>query len=98
MNRKMQKSNSTHTLYRSKASSMVGSSSLKATQTKFKVHFPFFSPLHSVDSNLENKFLSEAKNWHERRAINPPKRRSFHTSCIYDNYLYIFCDIFSLKN
>ena len=86
----MQKSNSTHTLYRSKASSMVGSSSLKATQTKFKVHLPFFSPLHSVDSNLENKFLSEAKNWHERRAINPPKRRSFHTSCIYDNYLYIF--------
>ena len=83
----MQKSNSTITLFKGKGS---GSSSLKATQTKFKMHLPFFASFHG-DQAKEEQFLSEAKNWHEKRTLNPPKRRSFHTSFIYDNFLYIFC-------
>ena len=90
MNRKMQKSSSSISLFKSKGPSSVGGSSLKATQTKFKMHLPFFASLHQEHPDNE-KYLSEAKNWHEKRALNPPKRRSFHTSCIYDNYLYIFC-------
>ena len=89
--RKIQKSNSTQTLYQSKNSiSMRGSSStLKVTQTKTKFHEPFYSALHG-SQNEEKQYLSKAKKWSEKRALNPPNRRAFHTSCIYNNYLYIF--------
>ena len=107
MSRKFQKSSSTHTLFKSKISGSVGApSSLKATQTKFKFHEPFFSSLHG-EINEENQYLSETQKWKEKKALNPPKRRSFHTSCIYDNYIYIFggkditegklCDIMRLN-
>lgn len=107
MSRKFQKSSSTHTLFKSKISGSVGApSSLKATQTKFKFHEPFFSSLHG-QINEENQYLSETQKWKEKKALNPPKRRSFHTSCIYDNYIYIFggkditegklCDIMRLN-
>ena len=92
MSRKLQKSQSTHSVLKSKGSGSVGqiSTSVKPTQSaKFKFHEPFFSSLHG-DSNEENPYLSETKKWSEKRVLNPPRRRSFHTSCIYDNYLYIF--------
>ena len=87
----MQKSYSTQSIYKSKASGSVGgvTTSLKATQTKFKFYEPFFSSLHG-SPNEENPYLSETKNWSEKRVLNPPKRRSFQTSCIYNDYLYIF--------
>ena len=90
MSRKFQKSSSTHTLFKSKISGSVGApSSLKATQTKFKFHEPFFSSLHG-QINEENQYLSETQKWKEKKALNPPKRRSFHSSCIYDNYIYFW--------
>ena len=85
----MQKSYSTQSIYKSKASGSVANSSLKVTQTNIKFHEPYFSPLHKV-SDDENTYESVTKFWSEKRALRPPKRRSFHTSCIYSNYLYIF--------
>ena len=91
MSRKLQKSYSTQSIYKSKVSGSVGgvSTSLKATQTKFKFYEPYFSSLHP-SPNEDNQYLSQTKNWHENRTSNPPKRRSFHTSCIYDGYYYVF--------
>ena len=92
MSRRIQKSQSTQSIFKSKGSGSVGgiSTTLKNTQsTKFKFHEPFYSSLHG-DPNEENPYSSETKKWKEERVLNPPKRRSFHTSCIYDNYLYIF--------
>ena len=91
--RKIQKSNSTQSLYKTKGSGTLrgsSSSSLKITQTKYKFREPFYSALHGAQDE-ENPYLSETKKWSERRALNPPKRRAFHTSCIYNDYLYIFC-------
>ena len=69
MSRKLQKSQSTHSVLKSKGSGSVGqiSTSVKPTQSaKFKFHEPFFSSLHG-DSNEENPYLSETKKWSEKR-------------------------------
>ena len=92
MSKRIRKSQSTQSVLKSKRTGSVGgqSTTLKNTQTiKFKFHEPFYSSLHG-DPKKENPYSSQTKNWKEKRVLNPPKRRSFHTSCIYDNFLYIF--------
>ena len=92
MSRRMQKLNSTGSIFKTKSSgtNVAASASFKnSSQAKLKFHEPYFSSLHN-DNKDENQYLSEAKNWSEKRVMNPPKRRSFHTSCVYDNHLYIF--------
>ena len=92
MSRRMQKLNSTGSIFKNKSSgtNVAASASFKnSSQAKLKFHEPYFSSLHN-DNKDENQYLSEAKNWSEKRVMNPPKRRSFHTSCVYDNHLYIF--------
>ena len=91
MSRKIQKSYSTQSIFKSKHSGSAGgqTTSLKVTQTKFKFYEPYYTSLHG-SPNEENPYLSETKHWSEKRVLNPPKRRSFHTSCIYNNFLYIF--------
>ena len=86
----MQKSFSTQSIFKSKISgSIANSSTIKGSESKFKFHEPHYSPLHKV-SNEEKQYESQARLWSEKRALRPPKRRSFHSSCIYNNYLYIF--------
>ena len=65
-------------------------SSLKNTKTNFKFRKPFFSPLNQIPKEIEEKSQEFLKKWIEQRTLSPPKRRSFHTSCIYNDYLYIF--------
>ena len=79
--RKLVKSMSTQNLKGKKGS--ITSSALKNT-TKLKFNEPFFAPLNTENSK------PILKKWSEIRALSPPKRRSFHTSCVYNNYLYIF--------
>ena len=86
----MQKSFSTQSIFKSKISgSIANSSTIKGSESKFKFHEPHYSPLHKI-SNEEKQYESQARLWSEKRALRPPKRRSFHSSCIYNNYLYIF--------
>ena len=92
MSRHIQKLNSTGNLFKSKSSNSnmgVSGSFKNNNQAKVKFHEPYFSSLHN-NTKEESQQLSEAKNWSEKRVINPPKRRSFHTSCVYDDHLYIF--------
>ena len=85
----MPKSFSTQNLKNKRAGS-VASSSLKNTKTNFKFRKPFFSPLNQIPKEVEEKSYEFLKKWIEQRTLTPPKRRSFHTSCIYNDYLYIF--------
>lgn len=43
-----------------------------------------YTPLNRTDFNMEVK-----NRWYEIRTRHPPKRRSFHSSFHYKNYLYI---------
>lgn len=90
MYRKLPKSLSTQNLTKKKKRAGSVPSSLKGTQTNFKFREPFFSPLHKLSKENEEKSQEYLKKWKEKRTLSPPKRRSFHTSCIYNNYLYIF--------
>ena len=89
--RKLPKSYSTQNI-KSKRAISVASSSFKGTKSNFKFKFtePYFSSLHKLPKEVEENCQNFLKQWSERRALSPPKRRSFHTSCIYNNYLYIF--------
>ena len=86
---KLTKSLSVQNIKSNKAGS-VASSSLKGTKTNFKFREPYFAPLHSLPKEIEENSQNILKKWKEKRTLSPPKRRSFHTSCIYGNYLYIF--------
>ena len=93
---KLTKSLSVQNIKSNKAGS-VASSSLKGTKTNFKFREPYYAPLHSWPQNNEEDCKNNLKKWREKRTLCPPKRRSFHTSCIYEetedepgDYLYIF--------
>ena len=92
--RKLPKSFSTQNINRNKRAGSVASSSLKGTNTNFKFREPFFSPLNKISKETEDNCHKYLKKWSEQRTLSPPKRRSFHSSCIYKNetneYLYIF--------
>ena len=87
--KKLPKSFSTQNMKNKRAGS-VASSSLKNTKTNFKFRKPFFSPLNQIPKEIEEKSQEFLKKWIEQRTLSPPKRRIFHTSCIYNDYLYIF--------
>ena len=89
--KKLGKSFSTQNI-KSKRAISVASSSFKGTKStfKFKINEPYFSSLHKLPREMEENCQIFLKKWSEKRALSPPKRRSFHTSCIYNNYLYIF--------
>ena len=92
MYRRLPKSLSTQnmSMTKKKRAGSVAPTSLKGTQTNFKFREPYFAPLHNISQEIENNSLKYLKSWKEKRTLSPPKRRSFHTSCIYKNYLYIF--------
>jgi hypothetical protein len=92
MYRKLPKSLSTQnmSMNKKKRAGSVAPISLKGTQTNFRFREPYFAPLHNISQEIENNSLKYLKSWKEKRTLSPPKRRSFHTSCIYKNYLYIF--------
>lgn len=46
---------------------------------------PRYTPLHRSDFNM-----SIIDNWTEIRTRHQPKRRSFHSSFIFNDYLYVF--------
>ena len=83
--RKLPKSFSTQNLNKNKRAGSVASSSLKGTNTNFKFREPFFSPLNKISKETEDNCHKYLKKWSEQRTLSPPKRRSFHSSCIYKN-------------
>ena len=105
--RTLPKSSSTQNIKGKKGGLGASISSLKNTQSNFKFRQPYFSPLHKLSEEQEKSSEKFLEKWSEIRTLSPPKRRSFQTSCIYDNYLYIFggkditegklCDIFRIQ-
>ena len=87
--KKLPKSLSQQNIKQRKVGSVMNNS-LKITKTNFKFREPLFSPLNKLPNDIKEKCDKNLSKWCERRALSPPKRRSFHTSCIYDHYLYIF--------
>lgn len=52
---------------------------------KLENYRPKYTPLSRTDFNLQ-----VVDQWQEIRPKNPPKRRSFHSSFVYKDYLYIY--------
>ena len=94
MKKKFPKSLSTSNFSKSKLSGNIGSnslkSSLKGSKSTFKFREPYFCPLHKISAEELENSTPYLKNWSERRVLSPPKRRSFHSSCVYKDFLYIF--------
>ena len=87
--KKLPKSFSTQNIKNMRKSAIM-SSSLKGQNSTFKFREPYFAPLNKLSKEMEENCQQYLKKWSEKRTLSPPKRRSFHTSCIYNNYLYIF--------
>ena len=75
-------------LLKSMSTKMIDSKGLLSSNDgtpKPKYDEIILSPLSRTDFNM-----NILNNWIEVRASNSPRRRSFHTSFLYKEYLYIF--------